>query len=52
MKNSVGMPLGVQVVASAWEDEKCLAVMKILDEEVGFRKERFDKCDKVEEEEY
>jgi Asp-tRNA(Asn)/Glu-tRNA(Gln) amidotransferase A subunit family amidase len=29
--NSQGLPLGVQVVAKPYEDEKCLAVMKIVE---------------------
>jgi len=37
-KGSVGMPIGVQVVTRQWKDEECLAVMKLIDNEVRFRK--------------
>ena len=30
--NSAGLPVGVQVVAHCWEDEKALAVMQSLEE--------------------
>jgi len=32
MKGSIGLPVGVQVLSLPWEDEKCIAVMKILEE--------------------
>ena len=35
--NSVGMPISVQVIAHSFEDEKVLAVMKHIEEQVGFR---------------
>mmetsp|Transcript_27475 Transcript_27475/g.20634 ORF Transcript_27475/g.20634 Transcript_27475/m.20634 type:complete len:115 (+) Transcript_27475:574-918(+) len=38
MQGSAGMPIGLQVVAPKWEDEKCLAAMKILDDAVKYRK--------------
>jgi len=38
IRDSSGMPIGVQVVAPKWKDEECIAVMKILDSEVKFRK--------------
>ena len=36
-QGSVGMPLGVQVIAHNYEDEKALAVMQALEEKVGFK---------------
>ena len=36
MKGSKGMPIGVQIMAKPWEDEKCLAVMQILEDELKF----------------
>ena len=38
IKGSVGMPIGTQVVTQKWKDEECLAVMKILDNQIKFRK--------------
>jgi len=38
LKGSAGMPVGVQVVAWAFEDEVCLGVMKAIDNEVQFQK--------------
>ena len=32
-----GLPVGVQVVGRAWEDEKVLAMMKVVDEALGPR---------------
>jgi len=32
------MPIGVQIITPKWEDEKCLAAMKILEEEIQFKK--------------
>ncbi len=37
-KGSVGMPIGICVSGPKYKDEKVLAVMKIIDEAVGFRK--------------
>lgn len=34
---SRGMPIGIQVVSFICEDEKCLAVMKAIESEVGFK---------------
>jgi fatty acid amide hydrolase len=34
IKGSVGMPISIQVASKRWQDEKCLAVMKIIDDEV------------------
>ena len=36
MKGSVGLPVAVQVLAPPWEDEKCLAVMKAIENEIQF----------------
>ena len=36
-EGSVGMPINVQVVSYAFEDEKALAVMKSIDKRVNFR---------------
>ena len=36
MKGSVGLPISVQVLALPWEDEKCLTVMKTLENEFNF----------------
>jgi Asp-tRNA(Asn)/Glu-tRNA(Gln) amidotransferase A subunit family amidase len=38
VKGSVGMPLTVQVVSYAWDDELAVGVMKSLEEEVKFNK--------------
>jgi len=34
------MPISLQVVAHAFEDEKALAVMQSLDKQINFRMER------------
>ena len=39
VKGSEGMPIGVQVVSWPFEDEVALGVMKVIDEEVGYKKE-------------
>jgi len=36
--NSVGLPIGVQVVGLPWEDELVLRVMSDLEEKIGFKK--------------
>jgi Asp-tRNA(Asn)/Glu-tRNA(Gln) amidotransferase A subunit family amidase len=36
-EGSAGMPIGLQVVAHAFEDEKALAVMKRLEENVNYK---------------
>jgi len=36
MEGSAGLPVSVQVMALPWEDEKCLAVMKSIEEKVNF----------------
>jgi len=38
LKGSAGMPLGVQVVSWAFEDEVCLAVMKAIDDQCQYNK--------------
>ena len=35
-KGSQGMPISVQVVAHAWEDEKALAVMQAIEKGVNY----------------
>ncbi|KAJ7646909.1 amidase signature domain-containing protein, partial [Roridomyces roridus] len=35
-----GMPVGVQVVGRLWEDEKVLAMMRVVDEALGVQRER------------
>lgn len=37
MADSVGLPVGVQVLSLPWEDEKCLAVMKEIETLIGFK---------------
>lgn len=37
MKNSAGMPISVQVMTPAFQDEKCLRVMKEIERLVDFR---------------
>ena len=37
LKGSAGMPICVQVVGYLWEDEKCLAIMKDIENEVKFK---------------
>lgn len=32
-----GLPVGVQVVAGSWEEEKCVKMMRALDEALGER---------------
>jgi fatty acid amide hydrolase len=36
MKGSIGLPVGVQVMTLPWEDEKCLAIMKTLEDQIKF----------------
>jgi len=36
MKNSIGLPIGLQVVSAPWKDEKVLAVMKIIEDLTKF----------------
>ena len=36
MKDSEGLPVGVQIAALPWQDEKCLAAMKELESVVDF----------------
>ena len=36
IKDSVGTPISIQVMTPPWEDEKCLALMKIIEKEVKF----------------
>lgn len=43
IKGSVGIPMGIQVATPTWQDEKCLGVMKVIDEAIKFRKQRFVK---------
>lgn len=38
MVGSAGMPIGVQVIGPKWKDEKCLAMMQLIAEEVKFSK--------------
>ena len=38
MNGSVGLPVGVQVLGLPWEEEKCLAVMKAIEDSVDFHK--------------
>jgi len=38
MKGAIGMPVGIQVICPPWKDEKCLAIMKIIEEGVQFEK--------------
>jgi Amidase len=48
VKDSAGLPIGVQVAAPRWKDEECLAVMKILEELVNFKKEpNFEQLEKA-----
>lgn len=39
MTGSVGLPVSVSVMAPAFQDEKCLGVMKQIEQLVGFDKE-------------
>ena len=36
MKNSEGMPLGVQITTLPYQEELCLNVMKQVESEIGF----------------
>lgn len=38
MKDSVGLPTGVQVIGLPYQDEKCISVMRQLEEEIQFFK--------------
>lgn len=38
MEGSVGMPINVQIATMKWRDEECLAVMKILEDNINFMK--------------
>ena len=39
MKGSVGMPMNVQVVTLPWQDEKCIAAMRVVEKLIPFYKE-------------
>ena len=39
IKDSVGMPLAVQVSTLVWQDEKCLGIMKQVEKAVAYKKE-------------
>ena len=41
VNGSEGMPLGVQVVAHSYEDEKALAIMQALDGQINFRMPKY-----------
>ena len=36
-KDSEGMPIGVQVIAHSFEDEKCLGVMQAIEKKIQYR---------------
>ena len=36
VRDSAGLPVGVQVMTSKWKDELCLYVMSEIEKEVGF----------------
>ena len=38
MKDSVGLPVGVQITTLPYEDEKCVNIMRQLEEEIQFNK--------------
>jgi len=38
MRNTVGLPVGVQVVTKPFEEEKCLNIMNLIDGEIQFYK--------------
>lgn len=38
MSGTKGLPMGVQVAALPWMDEKCFPVMKLIEEAVKFEK--------------
>ena len=38
MKDSEGLPIGVQVVSTPFNEEKILYVMKVLEDKLEFRK--------------
>ena len=42
MTGSIGMPIGIQVATPTWKDEECLAVMKIIEDQIKFCKEPTD----------
>jgi fatty acid amide hydrolase len=37
MKQSINLPIGVQIMTLPWQDEKCIELMKILEEKIPFR---------------
>lgn len=37
-KTSHSMPVGIQIVGRAWEDEKVLAMMKVVDRALGLKR--------------
>lgn len=38
ISDSVGLPIGIQVATLKWKDEECLALMKVLERSVDFKK--------------
>ena len=36
MKNSTGLPIGIQVMGKPYEDENIIALIKIIDDEMDF----------------
>ena len=39
MRGTVGLPMGIQVATLPWQDEKCIAMMRIIEELVPFYKQ-------------
>ena len=37
MEGSAGLPVGVQVITPSWEDEKCLFIMKEIEDKIKFK---------------
>jgi len=38
IRDSVGMPINIQVAAPKWKDEECLAIIKVLETVINFKK--------------
>lgn len=38
IKESKGLPMGIQVAALPWMDEKCIPIMKLIEGAVNFEK--------------
>ena len=42
LEGSVGLPIAIQVFTPKWKDEECLAVMKIIEQNMEYKKSGVD----------